>query len=144
MAQQITERGGESNFISDDNGGTTNTMLAAALAAMGIPFDKKPSTIVRGDGIAGSGRITWYFAPKSECGKYATKQLIAAWDDKQWHIRNPEHPFAYIKCAMQNFTRLMDRIHKDIPLGMVRKRGKIALISLNSSQDHQDIIFRKL
>ena len=141
---QITERGKESLFVSDDHGGTTNTMLAAALAAMGIPFDSKPSSIIRGDGIAGSGRITWYFQHQSEDGKYRTAELMAAWDDREWHLKNPEHPFAYIKCAMQNFSRLMDRIHRDVPLGMVRKRGKIALISLNASQHTQDIVFKKL
>ena len=144
MSLKITERGKESNFVSDDAGGTTNTLLAAALAAMGIPFDTKPSTVVRGDGIAGSGRITWYFEPRSQDGKYSTAQLIAARDDKAWHLKNPEHPFAYIKCAMQNFQRLMDKIHRDVPLGLVRKRNKIALISLNASQHTQDIIFKKL
>lgn len=144
MTQQITERGSESNFVSDDRGGTTNTMLAAALAAMGIPFDTKPSSIVTGDGIAGGGRVTWYFQARSEDGHYATAELIAAWDDKGWHLRHPDHPFAYIKCAMQNFSRLMDKLKHDTPLGMVRKRGKIALISLNCSQHTQDIIFKKL
>lgn len=144
MDLQITERGGEGNFVADNNGGTTNTMLAAALAAMGIPFDTKPNSIVTGDGIAGDSRITWYFEPRSTCGLYSTAQLLAAWDDKEWHRRNPEHPFAYIKCAMQNFCRLMDKVKRDVPIGMIKQRGKIALVSLNSSQHQQDLIFKQL
>jgi len=144
MNYQITERGKEGNFISDNAGGITNTQLAAALAAMGIPFDTRPSSIVTGDGIAGSGRVTWFFAPKSEDGKYQTSALIAAWDDKKWHEKNPDHPFSYIKCAMQNFQRLLDKLKRDVPLGCVRQRGKIALVSLDACQHTQDIIFKRL
>lgn len=140
----IRERGGEGNFVSDNAGGTTNTQLAAALAAMGIPFDTKPSSIVTGDGITGSSRITWYFAAKSDDGVYSTAELIAAWDDRDWHRKHPNHPFAYIKCAMQNYQRLLDRLKSDTPIGCIRQRGKIALVSLNASQQVQDSIFKRL
>jgi hypothetical protein len=140
----ITERGQESSFVSDD-AGTTNTLLAAALSAVGIPFHRtRASAIVTGDGIRGNHRITWYFEARSLCGKYSTKELIAAWDDRDWHQRNPEHPFAYIKCASQNHQRLIDHLKQDTPLGLVRKGDKVALVSMNASQHVQDVIFSKL
>lgn len=143
---QITERGGEGHYLSHEGAdrATTNTQLAAALAAMGIPFDTKPCSVVQGDGIASGGRITWYFGPRSECGQYSTAELMAAWDDRDWHRKHPEHPFSYIKCAFQNFQRLLDKVKNDVPLGCVRQRGKIALISLNAPQHLQDLIFKKL
>lgn len=144
MEPTITEKGKEGTFIADTSGGTTNTLLAAALSAIGIPFSTRASSIVTGDSIAGSGRITWYFEPRSACGQYSTAELINAWDDKGWHARNPEHPFAYIKCAMQNYSRLIDHLKHDVPIGLVKHRGKIALVSLNASQSLQDSIFRKL
>lgn len=136
----VTEPPGTRNFAD----GTTNTLLAAALAAMGVQFAEKPNSIVTGDGIAGSHRISWYFAETSECGKYNTKALIAAWEDKAWHEKNPDHPWAYIKCAFENHTRLVDKLKQGSPLGMVRRRGKIALVSLNATKATQDIIFRRL
>ena len=78
---------------------TSNTCLAAALSAVGIPLAPKPFVRVVGDGIRGE-RVVWFFEPQSEDGKFQTKELIQAWHDDAWHHCNPEHPFAYIKCAM--------------------------------------------
>ena len=125
--------------------GSTNTLLAAALAAMGVPLhDKSISSVTTGDGIAGSGRVTWYFEAQSLCGKHRTAQLVEAWENKAWHEQNPEHPFAYIKCAFENHSRLLDKIKRDVPLGLVKRRGKIAIVSLSASQHFQDVIFQKL
>ena len=138
------EAAGSSIFTSSDRG-ITNTILAAALAAVGIPFhDNRAFSQVHGDGISSGGRTTWYFQEQSDCGKFKTAELIKAWEDKEWHARNPEHPFAYIKVAFENHSRLVDKLKQDAPLGMVRRRGKIALVSLNASQRTQDLIFRRL
>lgn len=135
---------GERCFTSSESG-ITNTMLAAALAAIGIPFDDhRAFSQVHGDGISSGGRTTWYFQEKSECGKYSTAELIRAWDDREWHAMHPDHPFAYIKCAFENHSRLVDKLKQDTPLGLVRKRGKIALVSLAASQRTQDLIFKRL
>ncbi len=43
-------------------------------------------------------------------GEYVAveEELIAAWGDDAWHLASPEHPFAYIKCALSNRERLVD------------------------------------
>ena len=67
---------------------TSNTCLAAALTAVGIPLAEKPFVRVVGDGIRGE-RTVWFFEPQSQCGKFQTKELIAAWHDEVWHHTNP-------------------------------------------------------
>ena len=122
---------------------TSNTGLAAALTAVGIPLASKPFIQVVGDGIRGE-RTVWFFEPVSLCGKYKTKDLIAAWDDACWHHANPEHPFAYIKCALQNRERLVDKVKQNVPLACVKRRGKIAFIPLNASPREEDFFLKQL
>ena len=125
--------------------GLTNTLLAAALTAVGIPFDTQRGLHqVRGDGIASGGRFTYYFAEQSLDGRHKTAELIAAWENPKWHLANPEHPFAYIKCALLNRERLVDMIKQDSPLTMLRHHGKIALVGLHASQATQDAVQRRL
>jgi len=137
------EPGGEIPILQSS--GTTNTMLAAALTAMGIPLHtERPFSVATGDGIVGDHRVTFYFEQVSICGQYSTAELLAAWEDREWHDKHPEHPFAYIKCAMQNYGRLLDKLKKEAPIGVIRKHKKLALISLNASQHLQDLILRRL
>ena len=122
---------------------TSNTSLAAALTAVGIPLAKKPFVRVVGDNTRGE-RLVWFFEPQSADGQYQTAELIAAWNDDGWHQANPEHPFAYIKCALRNRERLVDKVKRDVPLACVRQRGKIAFIPLNASPRTQDLFLRYL
>ena len=73
-----------------------------------------------------------------------TKELILAWDDEGWHTRNPEHPFAYLKVAFQNFERLTDYCRKGTPIAFVTKGSKIAFLSLNASDQLQEKVFKEL
>jgi hypothetical protein len=137
-----SERGG---VTYTHGSGFNNTLLAAALAAMGIKFEAKRGLIqTRGDGIASGGRFTYYFEECSYDGKHKTDELIKAWEDQAWHDAHPEHPFAYIKCALLNRERLVDMIKDDVPLVMHRHRGKIALLSQRASQSNQDKVFQRL
>ena len=123
---------------------TTNTALAAALTAVGIPLAEQKAFIkVVGDGVRGE-RTMWFFEAQSPCGKYKTKELIAAWGDDAWHLANPEHPFAYIKCALSNREKLVDKVKQDVPLACVKRRGKIAFIPLDAPLQVQDMFMRKL
>ena len=122
---------------------TSNTCLAAALTAVGIPLAEKPFVRVVGDGIRGE-RVVWFFEPQSMDGKFQTKELFEAWNDDSWHLTNPEHPFAYIKCALKNRERLVDKVKQDVPLACVKRRGKIALLSLDASSRTEDAILRHL
>ncbi len=122
---------------------TTNTALAAALTAVGIPLSDKSFIKVVGDGVRGE-RTMWFFEERSLCGKYKTRELIAAWSDDSWHLANPEHPFAYIKCALSNREKLVDKVKQEVPLACVKRRGKIAFIPLNATLQEQDMFMRQL
>ena len=122
---------------------TSNTSLAAALTAVGIHLSEKPFVRVVGDGIRGE-RTVWFFDPQSPCGKFQTKELIAAWHDDAWHLSHSEHPFAYIKCALLNRERLVDKVKRDVPLACVIRRGKIAFIPLDASPATEDMFLRHL
>ncbi len=121
---------------------TTNTKLAAALAAVGIPLNKTvPVRVMTGDR---GDSFCFFFESKSPCGNYETAELIKAWDDKEWHERHPEHPFAYLKVAFENQARLTDYVRKAAPTAVVEKNGKIAFLSRYSIDSMQQKIFRKL
>ena len=122
---------------------TSNTCLAAALTAVGIPLAARPFVRVVGDGVSGE-RVVWFFEPHSPDGNYQTKELIEAWNNDAWHIANPEHPFAYIKCALLNRERLVDKVKRDVPLACVQRRNKFALLSLDASPRTEEIILRHL
>jgi hypothetical protein len=122
---------------------TGNTLLAAALTAIGIPLAQKPFVRVVGDGVSGE-RMIWFFEPRSHDGCHLTKDLIEAWHSESWHLANPEHPFAYIKCALLNRERLVDKVKQDAPLACIQRRGKIALIPLDASPRTEEFILRHL
>jgi hypothetical protein len=122
---------------------TSNTCLAAALAAVGIPLAARPLARVVGDDIRGE-RVVWFFEPQSPDGSMVTRRLIDAWNDEAWHLANPEHPFAYVKCALLNRERLVDKIKRDVPLACVKRRGKIALIPLDAPPRTEDFFLRHL
>ena len=122
---------------------TSNTALAAALSALGIPLAQKPFVRVVGDGIRGE-RVVWFFEPQSADGTHQTKPLIEAWNDDTWHLANPEHPFAYIKAALMNREALITKIKQDVPLACISRRGKFAFLPLNASQRTEDLFLRHL
>ena len=121
---------------------TANTCLAAALSAVGIPLAEKPFIRVTEDGRR--ERTVWFFEPQSACGKHSTKKLIEAWSDDGWHTANPEHPFAYIKCAMRNRELLVDKVKQNVPLVCVKRHGKIAYLPMNATEKMQDQFMRHL
>lgn len=121
---------------------TSNTKLAAALTAVGIPLRKNnPVKIITGD--SGEKRC-FFFAPVSPCGMYKTHELIRAWNDPEWHLKNPEHPFAYVKVAFDNFERLRDYIKQGVPTVCVKKGHKFAFLSLNAPDSLQQQVFSRL
>jgi hypothetical protein len=122
---------------------TSNTKLAAALTAVGIPMKKeKPVQIITGG--RGADRVAFFFEAISPCGLYHTRELMLAWDDEGWHLRNPEHPFAYLRVAFQNMERLTDYCRQGTPIGFVTKGSKIAFMSLNASGELQKKVFKEL
>ena len=121
---------------------TNNTDLAAALCAVGIPLRKaNPVKVLTGEG---GDRHVFFFEERSECGLYRTAELIQAWNDEAWHIRNPEHAFAYLKVAFENRKRLLDYVKSRVPIAAVKKGNKVAFLSLRANDDIQRKVFAKL
>lgn len=126
---------------------TTNSKLAAALCAVGIPLrkqrgDLKPVQIVTGG--KGGDRVAFFFEDQSPCGAYKTKELMLAWENEHWHRNNPEHPFAYLKVAMENLERLNEYCRKGTPMAYVTRGSKIAFLSLNAPDQLQQKVFTEL
>ena len=121
---------------------TTNTKLAAALAALGIPLRKQdPFRVMIGD--VGE-RVAYFFEPVDPSGRFVTAELILAWDDQEWHQRNPEHPFAYMKVAFSNHERLLDWIRKKIPIVAVTRGSKIAFLTRDAHPVVERNVFERL
>lgn len=118
-------------------------MLAAALSAVGVPLRAGHHAIRMVTGDTGD-RHCYFFQEQSPCGLYKTMELIRAWDDPDWHERNPEHPFAYILVAFRNRERLTDYIRKGVPTAAVKKGTKIAFLPLNASDQLQRKVFTEL
>ena len=121
---------------------TTNTKLAAALSAVGIPLHSK--TPVRRITGGKGDQVAYFFFSVSPCGQYHTEELMKAWDDEAWHLKNPDHPFAYLRVAFQNMERLRDYINRSVPIASITKGSKIAFISLKASDELQQKVFKEL
>lgn len=121
---------------------TTNTMLAAALAAVGIPL-RSPGGVRLITGDTGE-RHCFFFQEKSPCGNYDTVELIRAWDDPDWHLKNPEHPFAYLLVSFRNHQRLTDYIKRGRRIAAVRKGDKIAFLPIDANDALQKTVFTEL
>jgi hypothetical protein len=117
-------------LIGAGENSTTNTDLAMALIACGIPLKpSKPFEIF--DGEMGA-RVVWYFEETSEDATLRTGELIKAWDDfhgdNGWCARNPNHPFAYAAAALKNRGSAGKFIRENAPLVVVREGNCFALL----------------
>jgi hypothetical protein len=121
---------------------TTNSKLAGALAAVGIPL--RVDTPVKRLTGHGGDRFCFFFQEISPCGQFKTKELILAWNDEDWHTRNPHHPFAYIKVAFQNKEALTDYVNKQVPTYCADKNGKLAFLPITASAELEKKVFQKL
>lgn len=122
---------------------TQNLPLAAALAAAGVPLDRNcPCREILRDGQRPT--VFFFFDPATADGRWTTRELIEAWGDAEWHRLNPEHPFAYIKCALGNRERLLDLVKSRVPLACVSRGRKQAFLSLDASPRLQDAILARL
>ena len=121
---------------------TTDLALAAALAAMGIPFHEVP--FVCSKNAKGQETYIFIFEPASPCGKYPAPELIRAWADEKWQAENPEHPFCFIRAAFRNRESLLDAVKQGAPLVMIPQAGKIAILPANASPSLQTAIFSQL
>lgn len=123
----------------------TDTRLFSALTALGIAPVEWP-TIYAGETPDGKPRQTWFMSPASQCGRFKTAEMIAAWHSKQWMEANPEHPLAYIKAAFENMNVAVDHC-KDSQhhMHVIRGRGgKLGLLGPNDPRAIRETILRTL
>jgi hypothetical protein len=121
------------NEVDTDPLQSPNTIMMVCLLTLGIPL-AEPFKDTRELLPNGSKRreTIWVLKEKSECGQYDTSEMVRAWHDPDWVKNNPEHPLAYMKLAFENHTRAVDHLKRDVPLALIRKGKKIALIPFNA------------
>lgn len=117
---------------------TDDLELAAALLACGVPL-WRDLPIERN-----AGRIIFFFMPASPCGAFQTRPLMLAWENRRWHESNPEHPFAYVSCAIENRRRLMREIKQKSPLVVFLRAGHPQFLSLNADAKTESLFMREL
>lgn len=115
---------------------TSNTLLAAALATVGVPLVKeRPFMHTKVDG---EERVVWLFQMNSADGQYETKALMQAWEDDKFATANPDHPFVFAKFALLNRNRLLDVIKTSVPLVAIKRGDAICLVR-QGSKAHQNL-----
>src|ERR1051325_9843429 len=117
-----------------------NTLqLVAALTALGIALDDECPYLETRELIEERERrlVTWTLKAKSECGRFDTRKMIAAWHDPQWAAQNAEHPFAYIKAAFQNAAKLAEHTSALAPVALVRKGQRFALVPFDATLERR-------
>ena len=122
---------------------TSDLALCAALLAIGIDFVDEEIKFVRTKGTHGE-RLSFFMNERSTCNQYSTLEMINAWHNENFHINNPDHPFAYIKCAFKNREGLLDKVNKHSNLVIMNTNGKLVAISETASESCQDKIFSQV
>ena len=72
---------------------TKDVRLFSAIVAMGIPWKEETCAVA-------GGERAWLFGDISDCGKWKTKDVLSWWRDKNFHLKDPSHPFNVVKCVM--------------------------------------------
>jgi hypothetical protein len=121
---------------------TNDLSLAAGLLALGIPpHDELPFVKTK---TSSGEQYRFLFQETSICGKYDCNRMMQEWNNDNFHVENPDHPFAYIKCAFKNRNGLLDVVKQANELIIIEKNGKLAIISKNASEELQQKIFSQL
>lgn len=125
---------------------TENTMLAALLLTLGIPMKCTSGSVIVGTGItAPGGVVTWQFEPQSEDGRYKTDEVIKLFGNRTWITDSEnEDVMAYIACAFHNYKRLIDYVKSQVPLAVVRKGRRKALVRVDADPYWQGMAERWL
>ena len=125
---------------------SNRTAMAAALATIGIALDEDCPFQETWEVVneVQERVVTWVFKPKSNCGRYQTQEMIEAWDDPSFVVQNPEHPFAYVKAALGNHTRLVEQISRHAPIAIIRKGRRMAFIPFDVAPERREELLNEL
>ncbi len=131
--------------LNDDPLATRNTLLFAALTAMGIP----PEPDLCGEFVEEIGgqkktALVWRLRGESLDRRYQTGDLIRRWNDPDFVKNEPEHPFAYIKTAFENHSRAVEFIKDQGPIAIRRRGKKVAIITRRTSPELKKRILDEL
>ena len=133
------EKGDQLVIVRDDQHPVhaQNTIMVSVLTTFGVELDKDCPYIETREIIDGKERrlVTWCLKAISHDGLYKTRDLIHWWHDREWAVANPEHPFAYVKQAFANHSRLINIIKTLAPVLQIRRGKKIALIPADASPE---------
>ncbi len=112
-----------------------NTAMVAALVTLGVPFYAPQPFLETRETLNEQEKrtVTWCLQTKSSDGRFKTRELIQWWRDEAWLAANPEHPLAYVKAAIANHQRFAAAMKTSIPLALVRKGKRFALIPLDAT-----------
>jgi len=121
--------------VNADPLSSPNSIMVAALLTLGIPLHPEHGIrefreVVDGKPVR---TIMWTLQPQSIGGDYDTVEAISNWQNAIWLEANPNHPLTFIKRAFDNHTRMVSHIKTSVPLAMVRRGKKVALIPMNAS-----------
>ena len=107
---------------------TSDVRLFSALAAMGFAWTES--------GAVEGGDRTWIFSQVSDCGNWKIGTMLYAWRDKNFHLKNGDHSFHFIKAAMA--SDMAFRKHFKHGTGFRQEvRGK-ALVAVQSEETPEE------
>ena len=105
-------------------------MLAAGLAAMGVPFYDDPYEKVK---YKDRELIVWRFQTETPDKKYSTGDLINWWHSDDWFNDNyPSHPWALVISGILTKEYLVKKIKEEPYKVVVRKKSKTWTVYENS------------
>ena len=111
-----------------------NTAMVAALVTLGVPFYETQPYLETREIVNGEEKrtVTWCLGTRTDDGRFKTRELIQWWKDEAWCHANPDHPLAYAKAAVANIQRLTAGVNTSVPVALVRKGKKFALIPFDA------------
>ena len=124
---------------------SSNSMLAAALLRLGIRLHpdhgireyremvKDPVT----KKVREKRTVTWTFLARSDDNKHDTLELVRAWGDERWLASHPTHLLTEFHELFRIYRRMIDHVKTSVPLAMVRKNGRIALIPMDADNEER-------
>jgi len=121
---------------------TTNTDLAAALAALGIP-PRQGNAVKQLQGDRGT-RLCFFFQERSADGRFDTREMIKAWSDPTFIDRFPEHPMSYLMAGFRNRSSLLSYVKSGVPTYVQERGRKIAFVPLNTNDAGLAAVEREL
>lgn len=89
-------------YDQDDPRRSDNTLLVAALLALGIPaateeFFHSTCEVSKGARV---WRTQWTLREQSKCGRYNTPAMVRVWNEGAWLCANPKHPLAILRSGL--------------------------------------------